>query len=90
MMQNRGSRSELSTFLKTHIVCVLMSARPIAGAAGWQIYIADAVAVELLEWTIKPVFIRLELTYFFFRFLGVSRGIYQLRTFCQLLSSIGF
>ena len=44
MMQNRGSRSELSTFLKTHIVCVLMSARPIDGTAGWQIYIADAVA----------------------------------------------
>ena len=64
MMQNRGSRSELSTFLNTHIVCVLMSARPTAGA-GLQIYIADAVAVELLEWTIKPVFIRLELTYFF-------------------------
>ena len=65
MMQNQGSRSELSTFLKTHIVCVLMSARPTAGAADWQIYIADGVAVELLEWTIKPVFIRLELTYFF-------------------------
>ena len=54
-----------------------MSARPTAGAAGWQIYIADGVAVELLEWTIKPVFIRLELTYFFFGFLGVSRGLYQ-------------
>ena len=35
-----------------------MSARPTAGAADWQIYIADGVAVELLEWTIKPVFIR--------------------------------
>ena len=42
-----------------------MSARPTAGAADWQIYIADGVAVELLEWTIKPVFIRLELTYIF-------------------------
>ena len=42
-----------------------MSARPTAGAADWKIYIADGVAVELLEWTIKPVFIRLELTYFF-------------------------
>ena len=53
-----------------------MSARPIAGAADWQIYIADGVVVELLEWTIKPVFIRLEQTYFFLGFLGVSRGIY--------------
>ena len=38
-----------------------MSARPTAGAADWYIYIADGVAVELLEWTIKPVFIRLDL-----------------------------
>ena len=36
-----------------------MSARPTAGAADWQIYIADGVAVELLEWTIKLVFIML-------------------------------
>lgn len=66
-----------------------MSARPIS-AADWQIYTADGVAVELLEWTIKPVFIRLELTDFFLGFLGVSRGICQLRTFCQLLNPIGF
>lgn len=66
-----------------------MSARP-TSAADWQIYTADGVAVVLLEWTIKPVFFRLELTDFFLGFLGVSRGIYQLRTFCQLLSCIGF
>lgn len=46
-----------------------MSARP-TSAADWQIYTADGVVVVLLEWTIKPVFFRLELTDFFLGFLG--------------------